>query len=449
MNAFPLAEIAAVASSERGRVLVIALDFPPCRVIGAQACAQNARYLPLHGWKPIVLTVRESYFDKALLDDKPAFPGPVIRTRALPHPIRMYRALKGKLTAAGGDRGNAGGASGRDPQGLRRWVLSLLQTPDIETGWIAPAVTGGLAAIRRHQITHIFSSAPAWTNHLVGYLLAVITGLPWTAHFRDPWTDAERPSPDSAISRRLERWMERLVIRRADAVVCVTEAHTRLLQRKFNDIASHKFFTVPNGYDEAEWNHHKEDRQDQEKFVITYCGSLYGNRSPRPLFAAIRRCIDSGSIAPDAVRIDLFGHCESAEGMPDEYGLGDVVRIGGNRKRTDVLQRLGASSLLLLLGEGLDLQIPGKTYEYLRAGVPILALTSEGGALAELLRKTGGAWIVEPDDIDGIARAVREAFDAWRLRRRPNIPDRAAVARFDRRELAGELAHVLEDLPMR
>ena len=59
------------------------------------------------------------------------------------------------------------------------------------------------------------------------------------------------------------------------------------------------------------------------------------------------------------------------------------------------------ADLLLLLAEKFVIQIPGKTYEYLRAGRPILALTPEG-ALANLLRRIGGGLVVSPSDTAGV-----------------------------------------------
>ena len=85
------------------------------------------------------------------------------------------------------------------------------------------------------------------------------------------------------------------------------------------------------------------------------------------------------------------------------------------------------------------LQIPGKTYEYLRAGRPILALTSQG-ALADLLRRTGGAWVADPADQAAVTRAVRETHAAWRRGEPALRADSTLVADFDRRRLAGRFA---------
>src|SRR5437868_4085667 len=56
--------VATAAPQNKRRVLVIARHFPPCRLVGAQACAQVARYLPHYGWETVVLTVKEQFVEE-------------------------------------------------------------------------------------------------------------------------------------------------------------------------------------------------------------------------------------------------------------------------------------------------------------------------------------------------------------------------------------------------
>ena len=49
--------------TETRRVLFISYSFPPNMEMGAYTCSQIARYLPLYGWEPVALTVKEKYID--------------------------------------------------------------------------------------------------------------------------------------------------------------------------------------------------------------------------------------------------------------------------------------------------------------------------------------------------------------------------------------------------
>lgn len=432
------------------RVLFITYDFPPSMMMGAQACAQIARHLPRYGWEPIVLTVNGGHGDHVDAGPLRTFRGCVVRTRVAPHPLSVYRNVKSRL------RPNADQTPGQERPlqrlgTLRRWALSFLSVPDTHTGWLLPASLAGLREIRRRRVTHLLSSAPCWTNHLVGLVLAWLTGLPWTAHFRDPWTRMPQWQPMTSLARRIEIALEERVVRAASTVVCVTNRHTDLMRSLYPDLHGDKFVTIPNGFDEAEWRELEvasaSARHAMRKtFVITYVGWLYQQRNPSPLFRALATLIKSGNVDRNRIRVELIGWCDWAEGarvrdIAAEYGLADCVNVSGPLLRREMLRKLVASDLLLLLGEGLTLQIPGKTYEYLRSGRLILALTSEG-ALADLLRQSGGGWVVDPSNQNGIVAAVGEAYRSWKDGLGSPTANPAVVSRFDRRFLAGQFAEV-------
>lgn len=431
------------------RVLAILHQFPPDRAVGAQSCAQICRYLPSSGWEVTVLTVREDYFAPADQRRNNGFEGTVIRTGVIPHPFEIYRWLKSRATKREG-QGQAVVRGSENAHSFRRSLRSLLEVPDAYTGWILPAVASGLAAIRKQRIDCLFSSGPWWTNHLVALLLAKITGVPWVAHFRDSWAQGYWVKSVTPLSIRIEKALERAVVKRAQAVVCVTGMQTEMLRQANPDVPENKFATIPNGYDDAEWafapaataaSPHKK------RFVVTYAGNLYYGRSPYPLFRALRSLIDSGSIERDDVHVELLGMCDMAEGskvldIAETLGIAPCVSIPGVVAKSEAIRRMQQSDLLLLLVDEQNYSIPAKTYEYLRAGRPILALTT-GGAVVDLLRQTGGAWIVDPSDVSGIESAVMEAYSGWRGGVDSRRPNEDVVKSYDRRTLAGRIADVL------
>jgi glycosyltransferase involved in cell wall biosynthesis len=456
------------------RVLFISYSFPPSTEIGAYSCAQIARYLPLYGWEPVVLTVREKHIDDIYLgrndEGRANDPDLVIRTYKLPHPSDIYRRFKSRPPADkpsqdSGWKAVSPPSGAKDKSALRaaRDLLhSLSCVPDKYNGWLIPAVAAGLRAIKQTRAGLICSSAPYFTSHLAGYWLALLTGLPWVAHFRDPWITgmhAER-RPDK-ISFKINRALERMTISRADAVVCVTEEHAALMRAAYDQMPASKFAVVMNGFDGLEWQEFIESippgdpgvgyaADAPRKFRIAYAGNIYMNRDPAPLFRALRTLIDRREIARDEVSVELIGSCESSEGrgMADivsEAGIEGCVEMTGMLSHSETLRRLLRSDLLLLLAEGLVIQIPGKTFEYLKTRRPILALTCEG-AVASLLRRTGGAWVVSPDDQQGVINAVRECYLLWKCGLPGPAPDPLIVESFDRRRTTARIAELLDFL---
>ena len=439
------------------RVLMIVSDFPPSIEMGAQTCWQLARNLPRHGWTPIVLTTdarRDDYRDPAQAGFEPGFT--VVRTGRLPHLLQVLRRLRPGRKDEAEAMGPAVASSRRHGSFLRA-VLEGLHVPDTETGWILPAVVAGRGLVRGSAVACLFSSGPAWSSHLAALGLARLTGLPWVAHFRDPWSQGSIYSRESRWADRFNARLERAVVQRATTVICVTDRHTDLLRRHYASCRPEKFVTVPNGYDGAEWEQAEQDAgaggADARggRFVITYAGALYVGRSPLLVLETLRRLSQTGDLTLERVRLDVVVN-DGVGQLPDgrdimdvarEMGLGGSVQVLGPLPRRETLRRLLDSDLLLLLGHNYTVQIAGKLYEYLRSGRPILAL-APAGAQTDLLRATGGAWIVEPDDLDGAVEAIRDAYRRWQAGESGPEADARLVSGFDRRVLVGRLATELD-----
>ena len=157
-----------------------------------------------------------------------------------------------------------------------------------------------------------------------------------------------------------------------------------------------------------------------ERFRITHTGIVL--RQARPAAVPHRaqreraRHQSRGSSATSA-RPTASGRSSSR--------LGDRLELipYAPRRRSLELQR-DSEALLLLIpeagGRGKGV-LSGKVFEYLAAERPILALVPPDGAAAELIREAGAGVVVAPEDVEGIAAALREparALAGRRARRR-------------------------------
>jgi len=89
--------------------------------------------------------------------------------------------------------------------------------------------------------------------------------------------------------------------------------------------------------------------------------------------------------------------------------------------------------------------VPGKLYEYLDTGRPILALLASGDEAAELVRR-GAGWVGEPGRVDVLAAEIAARLARWRAsgRERSARPD--WLQSHTRGALAQKLAAALDAL---
>ena len=150
----------------------------------------------------------------------------------------------------------------------------------------------------------------------------------------------------------------------------------------------------------------------------------------------------------DAIEVHLAGVLsptdrEIAERSP-------VVRMHGYLDHSETLRLLRTADLLFLpmhdMPEGHRIGItPGKTYEYVASGRPILAAVPDGD-VRELLQEAGTAFICRPADVAAMRRIVREQVERVRSGAPAPALDEAVAARYERRHLTGLLAGVFDEL---
>jgi glycosyltransferase involved in cell wall biosynthesis len=447
------------------KLLLISYHYPPGAAVGALRWRKFLKYLPESGWSAEVVTVRERFLpnqDSSTVADVRTVP--VWRTEVLPNPrsaALAARSILWRLTGRGSlatdrdarERGRSFESrqhpdSGRGA-GLRRILLSLCWTPDEHLGWLPFGLWRGLAVCRRERFDAIVSSGPPHTAHLIALCLRRATGIRWIADFRDPWT--ENPATPSiirsALSDRLNAFMERAVVRTADRVMATTDRLRNEFVRRYAAEPGEKFVTLWNGFDPDDFSTiPRPVRGDQ--FTVAHVGSLYFRRSPVWFLTAVAELIGEGHIPARELRVvfvgDLGGDHRPAA-LARALGLGSIVREVPVVGHAEAIQWMMRSDLLLLLAQDQPTQVPAKVFEYLASGRPILAVTGEGTS-ADLVRCAGGS--VSRDDVAEIKDAIHRSYlrhvgavdggdEPWK---------RGEIRLYDRRRLAADLARLLEAL---
>ncbi len=210
---------------------------------------------------------------------------------------------------------------------------------------------------------------------------------------------------------------------------------------------------ISNGYDEEDF----ADLQistpgpvpTSRPIRLVHSGLIYPlERDPRPMFSAVGRLKKMGRLSAEKVQI-VF----RAPGSEDLYrkllaqrDIEDLITLEPHMPYRQALQECAdADGLLLFQAAKFDMQIPAKTYEYLRIGKPIFALTTHTGDTAALLRQVRGATIVDIASEDEIYEGLSTFTQVVRAGTHP-LPNQFGIRLYTRQAQAGQLAKVLDSL---
>jgi glycosyltransferase involved in cell wall biosynthesis len=421
-----------IRSSSRGhclilkKVLIVAFHFPPFGGgSGFLRTLKFCRDLSEFGWQPVVLTVQSKAYERIDPSQLSQIPANVPVLRPFGLDTRKHLSFGGRYPL---------------------W----LALPDRWVSWCLSAIPTGLFAIRKHQIDLILTTFPIATAVLIGLILHWLTGKPWVVDFRDSMTEDNYPR--DPFTRRIWRWIESQAVKHSSRLVFTASSAVRMYLSRYPELRPEKCLLIPNGYDEEDFKDlasapFRTNHVDRP-IRLLHLGLLYPEeRNPLPFFKALSRLKNNGLVNPASLRI-----CLRAPGSEDLYA--EIIRQQGIENLVELLPPLpyrqalreaaNVDGLLLFQGVCCDHQIPAKAYEYLRLGKPILALTSETGDTAALLRETGGATLVHLADEDAIYRAV-PVFLRSVQQQAHSLPDAAKARRYSRRSQAEQLAKCLSE----
>lgn len=428
------------------RVLVISYYWPPSGGSGVQRWVKFAKYLPAQGWQCVVYTPENPELlavDRTLENDVPDGTE-VLKTRIF-EPYSFYRKLLGGKSASEGGSNEVNPVNSQKKTFLQRLAMKVRGNffiPDPRVLWVRKSVRFLKDYLRDHPVDVIVSTGPPHSMHLIAMKLSRECGLPWIADFRDPWTKMFyfKHLELSGWARLRHERLEKQVLDNATVVVAVSP----IVQEEFRSMTETPVELITNGFDEDDFADALVE--DDGYFNITHTGLFAADGNPDVLWKVLsEKCADDEEFRR-MLRIRLVGKTDRdiVRSILEASLAENLIDNGYQPHPVAVKEQKSASLLILPLRKEPEYRatLPGKLFEYLASGRPVLGIGQPDGAMAQILRQSGAGQTFDWDDYDGIAKFIDGSWEAFR--NGTLQVDVEGTEQFSRRSTARKMAELMD-----
>jgi glycosyltransferase involved in cell wall biosynthesis len=288
-------------------------------------------------------------------------------------------------------------------------ILKFVFPGHLGITWSLKAAAQCRQIIRSHPRNRfvVFSTYPPLGVLLAGLILRWREKVPWICDFRDPMHVDPLLSNVSRIQLFLNRRLEAWAFRDASAIIANVEPAAAVWRERYPS-ARQKLHVIYNGFDPEDGVCASEIPPRAEKIVL-HAGSLYLGRNANQIVSSLLRLRKRQAPEAASVCLHLVGGALQSSGqdlaLMDEAQREGLLKLSPPVSRQEAQRMTAESDGLLLLQPQSKVQVPGKLYDYICIGRPVLALVPRSSAVEEILKEAGTRYVCvyvddPPDDVD-------------------------------------------------
>lgn len=408
-----------------------------------------AKFLHQFGWQPVILTVKNGSYpaiDNSLQNE---IPGECIeyKTDAF-EPFEIYKKFVGMKSGEKIPDSVLTEEKLSWKKKLSNWIRVNIFIPDARIGWLPFAVKEGKKIIKEQMPEMIFSTSPPPTVHLIAEKLAKWSKLPWTADFRDPWTNIfyyEKTSK-SALAGYLDAKLENKVLKRADRITVVSNgffgSNSKVIESKID--------RIPNGFDssDAEFTANSEVKGN-DVFTIRYMGSLKPRQYVDPFFNVLAELSRQNEFQ-NQIKLEFIGYVDpTVKDKIEEKQIDFSIEYRGYLDHSKAINLISRSDLLLLIigkSKSAKLIIASKMFEYMMVQKPILAYGPTNGEAARILSETNCGEMFDYEDEKNTKDFLIKNFYNWKNGNSNIDINLENWKQYERKKLTEKLVNIWEEI---
>ncbi len=385
-----------------GKILLIAYSYPPLQDPQSIRWFNLSNLLAEYGYKIDVITIK--------------LPDSLIRSDQfkLHHNINIFRIFPGFIeNIAYGMKSKMGTDSTgnlikRRKKGFRlikysyrfvRKIMDNMLIGDLKTEWL-PFCLNFLKRIDINNYSALITSQEPFVDSLIGmHIKKKHPNIRWIVDMGDSILSPYYP----AWRKRIDRFFERKIVKTADRIVLTNQNLLKLISRQYG-LKENKFCIINQGFSIKKLSTSKPHKNRQ--FTLFFSGTFYKSfREPDNLIKALSQ-LDIDYHLMIAGRNELFLDKFSPIAKKTEFlGFISYFESLELQKQADILINIGNKQLY---------QVPGKFFEYLGSGRPILNIVyDENDETAKLTRELN-AGVVCKNSAFEIRDVILRLYNLWK-----------------------------------
>lgn len=411
------------------RILIITYFFPPDHVITHKRSYRIAKALAESGWEVDVLTTRiddpkKIGVDWLIQDDLKDWQ----HLHNLPANVHVYRtpsALKYFHYIPLDEDKNHSKIIQKKTMLSRKFrsLMNKLLWPDQFVVWLPSALKKGLYLCKKNSYDVILSSSHPYTTHLIAYLIRWRKKLPWIVDLRDGWALEGNLQFFHIVKmnwqRKLNKWWMDHVLRQASSVWNLTPAiNEAFIMHYTGRLNVKKFICIMLGADFSQSPEYPKNEEDTDDFILIYAGTF--READYPSDGFLKGLFFFRERFPDLahhLRIEVYGRTfanDRSRKKVESYNMQDFFHFHPAVPEQRLLRLLMKSTCQLILGgdeNWAKKRLSSKLFDYLITRRPILAITPDDSAIAQVVNETKTGWTIPPEQPEVIAEKLAQLLN--------------------------------------
>lgn len=416
------------------KILFITYYWPPSGKASLHFPLKLIKYLPEFGWQPSVLTVEEDTFshkDESLLSEiSPTLN--VIKTKSN-DPFNIYRKFLGKEKDTPLVASETISTSNKSlNHKISVWIRMNLFVPDARAGWYFPAVEAGKLLLNKEKFDAILSIGPPHTTHLIGKRLSKLFNIKHFPVLIDPWTDIiyYKNFKRNFLTLAIDNYFEKSTLQNSATSIFVTETMKEDFILKY-PFLKNKSEVLYWGYNEEDFEKVGDINKNYEVQTLLHAGNIFDYQNTPAFWNQVKKEIDNGR----KLKIKFIGTVSPLiKESIVKNGLSDYTEYSGFLPYNKVLSEMLSANFLMVCATE-PRHLPGKLFEYLRTGNPIIAFGDENYEVKKILEKNNAGMLFRYD------QSGKEFFIKY-SNFKTNLE---SVKEYDRKNITKKLSVILSE----